>query len=232
MNALAVAVFAVIATVLFLIVGRSFLGLQSGRDTREAGTEFMQEFIKDETADERCEGDMGLGEDSGQPSSPLDKGSRPAVSETTCPVRMPVDCARLEYREGRNVESWHGYTASDCRRVAREMLLGLEEDGFELVKAGFLDLSGNAWGCTAKTQHNSSLVISLIPERLGASNGKNNRLLITVVHMKALEAEHLDGVFEAGRLGGDPEEEQLVGNPEEEHMAGSPEEGQLKGGKP
>ena len=196
MNALTVAAIAVIALVLFLIVGRSFFGLQSRQDNREVRTESMQKSLNDETADRAEDSGDNPGRYSGQPPFVPDEASKVAAPETSCPVRMPRDCVRIEYRQGKSVESWHGYSTSDCRSVAREMLMGLEEDGFELVKAGFLDLSGDAWGCTVKTPGNGSLVISLIPERLGESSGKNNRLSITIVHMKALEIEQLEGIPE------------------------------------
>ena len=130
----------------------------------------------------------------GKSSSPSSEARNQSdASEFSCPIRLPSDFRGTSYSQGPATESWRGYSALDCRKAAREVLLGLKEDGFQLIRAEFLDLSKEAWGCTALSQTEGTLVISLIPEKFVVSSGSTNRLVITVVRIKALDLEPFDG---------------------------------------
>jgi hypothetical protein len=52
-----------------------------------------------------------------------------------------------------------------------------------LGKADFLDLSGEAWGCTVKSPADDVYIIALTPERLGSLRDTNNRLKVNIVHV-------------------------------------------------
>jgi hypothetical protein len=59
----------------------------------------------------------------------------------------------------------------------------LQADGFELVKAGYSDLAGEAWSCAVKSGEDEAFVISLLPQHLGSSRDSNNQLTVTVVRI-------------------------------------------------
>ena len=114
-------------------------------------------------------------------------------TEGRCPVNLPSDCVGVTHTQGRTQESWHTSSAWDCCYVAREILLGLQEDGYELIKADFLDLSEDAWGCTVQSTEGEVLIIALIPQSLGKDVSPNNRLMITVTHIKVPDSQELEG---------------------------------------
>jgi len=110
----------------------------------------------------------------------------------TCPIRLPLDCVQLCYQQSVATESWYTYSTMGCREAARELLLGLEEDGFVLVKAEFLDLTKEAWGCVVKSEGDRVFIVTLIPESKSISSkspGEANKLVITVIHIKTPEIE-------------------------------------------
>jgi hypothetical protein len=100
-----------------------------------------------------------------------------------CPVPLPSDYRAVAYNRGIAIERWQTSSDASCSDAARELLLILQEEGFELVKAGYLDVAGETWGCTVKTQEAESLVISLVPEVLGALRNEQNRLTLTIVRI-------------------------------------------------
>ena len=110
-----------------------------------------------------------------------------------CPIRLPKGCFHLRYQQGIATESWYGYSSLDCRTAAAELLQNLEDDGFMLVKASFLNLSKEAWGCTVKSPDDSVFIITLIPAKKSTYNNPGNRLDVTVVHIRKPEVEHIEG---------------------------------------
>ena len=112
-----------------------------------------------------------------------------------CPVRLPADYRFVEFWQGTATESWLGYSDLECRAAAGELLTSLKEDGFMLVKAGFLDLSKEAWGCVVQAEDNSAFIIALVPEKKsfsGNMSGSGGALKVTVVHIKTPEAVFLE----------------------------------------
>jgi hypothetical protein len=103
--------------------------------------------------------------------------------DASCPVSLSSDYRGLSYSRGAAIERWQGTSDLSCPDAARDLLLTLQGEGFELVKAGYLDLSGEAWGCTVKTEDGESLVVSLVPEVLGSARDEQNRLVLTVVRI-------------------------------------------------
>jgi len=117
---------------------------------------------------------------------------RSSVYGDTCPVRLPQDCVQTRYEPGIATESWHGYSIQECREAAKGLLQALEEDGYVLVQAGFLDLSREAWGCVVQAWDQSAFIITLIPENRQVSGNPSysgNTLRITVVHIRVPEVE-------------------------------------------
>ena len=102
-----------------------------------------------------------------------------------CPLMVPESISSLSYQEGNLCESWKGYSQQSCSSVARELLLALEASGAQLAHSGYLDLSGEAWGCSAKGEQSESLTVTLIPQLLGTVRNEGNQLCLTIVHIKA-----------------------------------------------
>jgi hypothetical protein len=50
-----------------------------------------------------------------------------------------------------------------------------------LVEAGYLDLSGEAWGCTLEDDGEASLIITLIPEKPFRQRSAANPLRMTLI---------------------------------------------------
>ncbi|MDR2586660.1 MAG: hypothetical protein LBC23_00180 [Coriobacteriales bacterium] len=115
------------------------------------------------------------------------EAGEPSGESTLCPVPLPPDYHAVAYKRGVTVERWQASSAMSCRDAARELLLILQEEGFELVKAGYLDVSGEIWGCTVKTSEGASLVISLVPKSLGALRDEQNKLTLTIVRITSPE---------------------------------------------
>ena len=116
----------------------------------------------------------------------------PSVYGDICPVKLPQDCVFTRYEPGVATESWHGYSVLECREAARGLLQALEEDGYVMVQAGFLDLSREGWGCVVQALDQSAFIITLIPENrqiFGNPSYFGNTLHITVVHIKMPEVE-------------------------------------------
>lgn len=125
---------------------------------------------------------------------PVDyKAGQVLNTEDVCPVRLPPECIRTTHTQRAVSESWRATSMRQCCDVARDILLNLQEDGFELVKAGFLDISGEAWGCTVVSAQGETMVITLVPQTLGLGIGQDNRLQITITHIGVPGPEVLEG---------------------------------------
>jgi hypothetical protein len=63
------------------------------------------------------------------------------------------------------------------------LLYALRDGGFELVEAGYMDLLGQAWGCTVQGGQGESLVIALRPAVAGAARCSSNPLQATIIRI-------------------------------------------------
>lgn len=125
-------------------------------------------------------------------AEPIDVTGAVAVNPATnvgvkkdCPLVIPVSISSLSYQEGSLCESWKGYSQQSCSSAARELLLALEASGAQLVYSGYLDLSGETWGCSVKGEQDESLMLTLVPQHPGAARNEQNPLCMTIVHIKA-----------------------------------------------
>jgi hypothetical protein len=100
-----------------------------------------------------------------------------------CPLLLPTSASGLSYQKGLLTESWKAYSTKPCQEVARELLELLSAQGVNLLEAGTMDLSGEAWGCTVKSLQDEALTLTLVPEKLGQQRDADNRLCITVVRI-------------------------------------------------
>jgi hypothetical protein len=124
-----------------------------------------------------------------EPSRAAQESGTAAQQFSPAPVKLPVDAGSIRSSRGVGIEYWRAFSERSSRDVARDLLLDLQSGENKLVRADFLDLSGESWGCTVLTPEEESLVISLIPERLGSPRNENNRLAITVVRIAKPELE-------------------------------------------
>jgi hypothetical protein len=97
------------------------------------------------------------------------------------PFSLPPSLQPQGYEAGRYVESWRAVSDEPCRDVAKDLLTELRSSGFELVEAGYLDLFGEAWGCTLKGDGAASLTITLIPARPLQRRSADNPLQMVLV---------------------------------------------------
>jgi hypothetical protein len=105
-------------------------------------------------------------------------GGRPFAQPP--PFALPSSLQPQGYEKGTYVETWRAASDEPCRDLARELLLRLRESGMELVKADYLDLFGEAWGCVLKEQGEASLSITLVPEGLLRGRDGSNPLRMTL----------------------------------------------------
>jgi hypothetical protein len=117
------------------------------------------------------------------------EGEGSGIPGLSCPVDLPIDASQIRSHAGEGIEYWRAFSESGSREVARDLLLSLQEGGNKLVRADFLDLSGEAWGCAVLTPDEESLIISLIPERLGSPRNADNKLAISVIRIAKPEFE-------------------------------------------
>ena len=192
-NVRLVAIAAAAVVFILLFWGYSYIGAKGDQDLNTANAALTQTNLNDELKNEP------QNKQSQQSEHGPDNFSSDAAQSTlgsfgvSCPVRLTSDCSEVKYRQGFTTESWSAYSVLECRAATKELLLGLREDGFELVQYGFLDLSNDAWGCVVKSQDDTSYVISLIPEKIGMPSSPTNKLVITVVHIQAPEIEPVGG---------------------------------------
>jgi hypothetical protein len=97
------------------------------------------------------------------------------------PFVFPASLRPQGYEQGRYTETWRAVSNESCRDIARELLLQLRGSGMELVEAGYLDLFGEAWGCTLEDAGEASITIVLIPERPFSQRSTSNPLRMTLI---------------------------------------------------
>jgi hypothetical protein len=99
------------------------------------------------------------------------------------PFALPASLQPKGYEKGNSIETWEAVSDGSCRDVARDLLLRLRTSGMELVEAGYLDLFGEAWGCTLEDNDEASLTIVLIPEAPFKQRSAANLLRMTMIRI-------------------------------------------------
>ena len=94
-----------------------------------------------------------------------------------------ADSGRIdEYRRAETLESWKLISELPCSDYALSVLESISSQGFELVEAGFMDLSGECWGCVFSGANGESLSVILMPERPFSPRSDTNRLVVNILH--------------------------------------------------
>jgi hypothetical protein len=97
------------------------------------------------------------------------------------PITLPASLRAQGYTQGRDIETWRAVSDSSCRDVAREILIKLSSTGMELKEVGYLDLFGEAWGCTLEDHGEASVTVTLIPEKPFSQRSASNPLRMTLI---------------------------------------------------
>jgi hypothetical protein len=88
----------------------------------------------------------------------------------------------LSYQVTADSETWQTSSTSPSAALAQPLLLEMQSGGYQLAYAGYLDISGIAWGCVAACPDGSAISVVLRPEKLGEEPGPGNPLSVTVTH--------------------------------------------------
>lgn len=114
----------------------------------------------------------------------------PAVSEEdvdadapALPLQVPgIEQAVSGYQRVETLESWKLLSDSSCADYALAVLETLHAQDLELEQAGFMDVSGECWGCVFTGSDGEALSITLIPERPFSPRSDSNLLVVNVLH--------------------------------------------------
>jgi hypothetical protein len=116
--------------------------------------------------------------DAGEGSAEMDR-----VFSRVPPITLPSSLRPQGYEQGQYIETWRAVSDEPCSSVARELLLEFRDSGMSLVKADYLDLFGEAWGCTLEDGGEASVTVTLIPERPFSQRGESNLLQLTLIRI-------------------------------------------------
>ncbi|MDR1082824.1 MAG: hypothetical protein LBL27_03025, partial [Coriobacteriales bacterium] len=114
-----------------------------------------------------------------------------AISRTP-PFELPVSLRPRGYEKRRHTETWKAVSDDSCAEVARELLIKLRDSGMTLVKADYLDLFGEAWGCTLEERGEASITITLVPEQPFGQRSTSNPLCMTLIRTAVPEQDFLE----------------------------------------
>jgi hypothetical protein len=91
----------------------------------------------------------------------------------------------VAYNRATASESWRLRNGSGCREAAQELLYNLRAQGCELVQAGYLDLSGEAWGCSVQEGGGAVWTLTLMPQVPLAERSATNQLNLVATRFMA-----------------------------------------------
>jgi len=86
------------------------------------------------------------------------------------------------YRRGETLESWSLVSERSCLSYAQSVLESIQLQELKLHEAGFMDLSGECWGCVFSGANDESLMVVLMPERPFSPRSESNRLVVNIIH--------------------------------------------------
>jgi len=110
------------------------------------------------------------------------QGSMSAIATAELPFKLTESGRVEEYRRYKTLESWKLTSELSCSEYAQGVLRSLQSQNLELIEAGYMDLSGECWGCVFIGANNESLSVMLLPERPFSPRSDNNRLVVNILH--------------------------------------------------
>jgi hypothetical protein len=134
--------------------------------------------------DDCREGQAGGGVSGGGPGQLADEAAEEA-DFGRCPISLGSLWRNVRHEDSGSIERWTAEADSSCQDAARELLLSLRDAGFELARAGYMDMAGEAWGCSVAYGGSEALVITLMPADMRAARSSGNPLRITVARICA-----------------------------------------------
>jgi hypothetical protein len=96
------------------------------------------------------------------------------------PVPLGPGWRHAGEERGRYTEQWQATGDVDWVAAARDLLLAMRDGEFELIESGYLDLRGDAWGCTVRDPQGRTFVVTLMPELPLVGRGEGNPLKLTI----------------------------------------------------
>lgn len=106
----------------------------------------------------------------------------PVTIVPSLPFTLSDTTAITNYQCSQTLESWQLLSSKSCADYALSVLEDLRTQDLELVKAGFMDISGESWGCVFIGAQGQSLAVTLIPERPFSSRSDKNLLVVSMLH--------------------------------------------------
>ncbi len=136
------------------------------------------------------EGDATADTDAETEDSTANRYNRGAASRVTgitilpaeFPLRLLGFTPQSNYQRQQTLESWHFTSEAACVDIATRVLETLRAGQFKLVQAGFMDVSGESWGCVFTGAQGESCAITLVPEHPFSPRSSDNGLVVSFIH--------------------------------------------------
>ncbi|MDR1089082.1 MAG: hypothetical protein LBL23_07420 [Coriobacteriales bacterium] len=133
------------------------------------------------TAESAAEAVLSAEEDTGTP------GMDGSAMLPVAPLQLDGFRQSGEYERAQTLESWRLVSDASCADYALGVLEDIHRQGFELVHAGFMDLSGESWGCVFTGSSGEAVSVMLLPERPFSPRSDANPLVVNILHYFARE---------------------------------------------
>jgi len=128
---------------------------------------------------------VGIQAESGSAPLPYE-GAEPGALPALVAAPLPFELAEAgwvhEYQRGETLESWKFISELPCADYAINVIESIQSEGLELIEAGYMDLSGECWGCVFIGANNESLMVILLPERPFSPRSDTNKLAVNIIH--------------------------------------------------
>lgn len=148
-----------------------FMGVivMQGRDQRAETAALVAEKSANSEQDRNAFRFYGDSRSDSKPDAPT-SGENPKGEEAERqpmpepPMDVPSSWVPESYACSEGTSRWRYCVLSTAEDAARELLPLLEKGGAGMVESGFLDISGNAWGCVCSLPEDAgALIITLLP---------------------------------------------------------------------
>lgn len=103
------------------------------------------------------------------------------------PVALPGASQGCTYYRAETLESWRFISEESCEEYALTVLEHVQAAHYEFVQAGFLDLSGQSWGCVFVGEDGASVSVTLLPEQPFSTRSSSNKLTVTIIRYLTVE---------------------------------------------
>lgn len=98
------------------------------------------------------------------------------------PLPSMEEGSSYHYERTETLESWQWTSDGTCAAVALEILEDIQQQTYELTQAGFMDISGECWGCVFTTTAGEVCMVTLIPLEPFSTRSSDNPLAVSILH--------------------------------------------------